>query len=216
MEDNADDPQDSITAAAIRAVSQTPSISLDAAKQRRRRLRQIQSQLRSVNQRVSNVSVASDDITHQMEHIGGGSSQYSQYDSEATTTTATYGYYYGVRLRDDEGSSSEQQEHDHDDSRGDDEKVPADLMKAALIMTLLATAGVATYLVTLWDTLSPVVKYFVPITFVWLGLATISIGIQCLARVVSLDNSREEEDQEPFHDHSSQSQIVTGMLPFFF
>lgn len=196
--EDGDDPQDSITAAAIRAVSQTPRSSniYDAAKQRRQRLRQIQSHLRSVTQRVSDVSVASDDITHQMEHIG------SQYDSEAATATTSY---YGVRLRED----VEHVHHEDDDSRDDDEKGSADLMKAAFIFTLFATAGIATYLITLWDTLSPVVKCFVPITFAWLGLAMISIGIQCLVRV----SQREEEPV--VHDHS-QSQIVAGMLPFFF
>mmetsp|Transcript_24863 Transcript_24863/g.44784 ORF Transcript_24863/g.44784 Transcript_24863/m.44784 type:complete len:265 (-) Transcript_24863:80-874(-) len=204
-----DDPQDSITAAAIRAVSQTPSISrrsssnIDAAKQRRRRLRQIQSHLRSVTQRVSDVSVASDDITHQMEHIGT-----LQYDSEAAATASGY---YGVRLRED---GEHQHHHEDDDSRGDDEKVPADVMKAAFIITLLATAGLATYLCTLWDTLTPVVKCFVPITFVWLGLAMISIGIQCLVRD-TFDSSEQQREEELIHDRS-QSQIVAGMLPFFF
>mmetsp|Transcript_28581 Transcript_28581/g.52169 ORF Transcript_28581/g.52169 Transcript_28581/m.52169 type:complete len:250 (-) Transcript_28581:134-883(-) len=197
-----DDAQDPITAAAIRAITQhqhrrSEASNIDAARQRRHRLTQIQSHLRSVTRRVSDMSVASVNITHQMEHFG------SQYNSEATTTG-----YYGVRLmttddgEDDEGRSEHR--HHEGDTRGD-EKVPPDVMTAAFIMTLLATAGVATYLATFWDTLQPVVKCFVPITFLWLVLAMISIVIQCF------NSGEQQREEEPVR---SQSQIVAET--FFF
>jgi len=125
---------DTQAAAAAHAVSRATTrqdSTTSAAKRRRIRLQRIQSNLRSVNRRVSNVSAANSEITHQIENL-------SSYDSDA--------------------SDYERQEEDDDDDDDDgdvpnDEMTPGMMAKSAAVV-LVTIAGIASYLASFVATIT--------------------------------------------------------------
>eukprot|EP00584_Thalassiosira_punctigera_P014075 CAMPEP_0172557606 /NCGR_PEP_ID=MMETSP1067-20121228/74203_1 /TAXON_ID=265564 ORGANISM="Thalassiosira punctigera, Strain Tpunct2005C2" /NCGR_SAMPLE_ID=MMETSP1067 /ASSEMBLY_ACC=CAM_ASM_000444 /LENGTH=178 /DNA_ID=CAMNT_0013346741 /DNA_START=9 /DNA_END=541 /DNA_ORIENTATION=+ len=126
-------------AAAARAIASTPARrGSDAAKRRRSKLEKIKDRMRRVSRRVGDVSAASEEIAAQMESLG-------HYDSDTPSV-------YARRISDGSAEGG--------DVARDKKMSNVVAMKAAIVL-LMATAGIAAYLATFWNSLSTIVHCFV-------------------------------------------------------
>lgn len=183
-----DRPQDShvaASAAAVRALARASSSARDAgagtrdsAKERRRRLERIQGRMCRVSRRLTDAAVVSDGVARRLERLGPARDVEAAADGEA-------------RGMEEEGGDGEDE---NGAARGDAIGLVA---SNAFVAVILATAGVATYLATLWQYLSTVMQCFVVTTYVWLFCITITLSVECYLK------NRECSEQVQANDSSS-------------